>query len=145
MAQRSSNLRQLLARSSRRVNEQIVSALRTRGYPDVRIAHSTVLANLDLGGSSVSAIAARALVPKQAVSKLVLELDEMGYLSREVHDLDRRWVIVRLTRKGTKLMHVTLEVIAEFEGEIAAHLGPRRYRALCDTLAQIADGLPAEN
>jgi DNA-binding MarR family transcriptional regulator len=139
---RSGNLRQLLTRSTRRFNERIVGALRTRGYADVRIAHSTVLANLDLSGNSVSEIAARALVPKQAVSKLVLELEEMGYLTREVHELDGRSIVVRFTRRGVKLMRETFDMIAELEGEVAATLGPRRYRALCASLAALAAERP---
>lgn len=137
---RSGNLRQLLTRSARRVNERIVAALRTRGYADVRIAHSMVLANLDLNGNSVSEIAARALVPKQAVSKLVLELEEMGYLTRAVHEHDGRSIVVRFTRRGTTLMRATFAMIADLEGEIASTLGPRRYRALCGSLAELAAG-----
>ena len=139
---RSGNLRQLLTRSTRRLNERIVAALRTRGYADVRIAHSTVLANLDLSGNSVSEIAARALVPKQAVSKLVLELEEMGYLTREVHELDGRSIVVRFTRRGVKLMRETFDMIGDLEGEIAMALGPRRYRALCASLAALAAERP---
>jgi DNA-binding MarR family transcriptional regulator len=135
---RSVNLRQLLTRSTRRLNERLVAALRSRGYADVRLAHSTVLANLDLSGSTVSEIAARALVPKQAVSKLVLELEEMGYLTRAAHELDGRSAVVRFTRRGLKLMRETFDMIADLEGEIAATLGPRRYRALCTSLAALA-------
>jgi DNA-binding MarR family transcriptional regulator len=139
---RSGNLRQLLTRSTRRFNERIVAALRRRGYADVRIAHSTVLANLDLSGNSVSEIAARALVPKQAVSKLVLELEEMGYLTRKVDEHDGRSVIVRFTRRGAKLMRETFEMIAGLEGEVAAALGPRRYRTLCDSLDALGSERP---
>jgi DNA-binding MarR family transcriptional regulator len=135
---RSVNLRQLLTRSTRRLNERLVAALRTRGYADVRLAHSTVLANLDLSGNTVSEIAARALVPKQAASKLVLELEEMGYLTRAVHELDGRSAVVRFTRRGVKLMRETFDMIADLEGEIAVALGPRRYRALCTSLAELA-------
>src|ERR1700761_1483902 len=90
---RSLNLRQLLTRATRTVNKRIVAALRARGFPDARVAHASVLANLELRGSTVTEIAARALLPKQAISKMVLELEEFGYLERSRHDSDGRSVL----------------------------------------------------
>jgi DNA-binding MarR family transcriptional regulator len=127
---RSLNLRQLLTRSTRAVNERIVAALRARGFPDARVAHAAVLANLELCGSTVTEIASRALLPKQAISKMVLELEEFGYLERSRHDTDGRAVVVRFTRKGRKLMTATFDVIASIEDAAQARLGPRRYSSL---------------
>jgi len=127
---RSLNLRQLLTRATRAVNERIVASLRARGFPDARVAHAAVLANLELRGSTVTEIASRALLPKQAISKMVLELEEFGYLERSRHDTDGRAVVVRFTRKGRKLMTATFDVIAGIEDTAQARLGPRRYSSL---------------
>jgi len=127
---RSLNLRQLLTRATRAVNERIVASLRARGFPDARVAHAAVLANLELCGSTVTEIASRALLPKQAISKMVLELEEFGYLERSRHDTDGRAVVVRFTRKGRKLMTATFDVIASIEDAAQARLGPRRYSSL---------------
>ena len=131
---RSLNLRQLLTRSTRAVNERIVAALRARGFPDARAAHASVLANLDLRGSTVTEIASRALLPKQAISKMVLELEEFGYLERSRNEQDGRSVVVRFTRKGRKLMTATFDVIAGIEDAAQARLGQRRYSALRSSL-----------
>ena len=131
---RSLNLRQLLTRATRAVNERIVAALRARGFPDARVAHASVLANLELRGSTVTEIAGRALLPKQAISKMVLDLEEYGYLERSRHDSDGRSVVVRFTRKGRKLMTATFDVIAGIEHAAQARLGPRRYAALRSSL-----------
>jgi DNA-binding MarR family transcriptional regulator len=138
-ARRSLNLRQLLTRSTRAVNERIVAALRARGFPDARVAHSSVLANLELRGSTVTEIARRALLPKQAISKMALELQEFGYLERSRHDSDGRAVVVRFTRKGRKLMRATFDVIADIEYAAQARLGPRRYAALRSSLLLLED------
>ncbi|MDQ6823496.1 MAG: MarR family transcriptional regulator [Candidatus Eremiobacteraeota bacterium] len=132
------NLRQLLTRSTRVVNERIVAALRARGFPDARVAHSSVLANLELRGSTVTEIASCALLPKQAISKMV-ELEEFGYLERSLHDSDGRAVFVRFTRKGRKLMTATFDVIAAIEYAAQARLGPRRYAALRSSLLLLLD------
>ncbi len=131
---RSLNLRQLLTRATRAVNTSIVAALRARGFPDARVAHASVLANLALRGSTVTEIARHALLPKQAISKMVLELEEFGYLERSRHDSDGRSVLVRFTRKGRKLMTATFDVIAGIEHAAQARLGPRRYDTLRSSL-----------
>jgi DNA-binding MarR family transcriptional regulator len=131
---RSLNLRQLLTRSTRTVNERIVAALRARGFPNARVAHSAVLANLDLRGSTVTEIASRALLPKQAISKMVLELEQFGYLERSRHESDGRAVIVHFTRNGRKLMTATFDVISTIEEAAQARLGSRRYAALRSSL-----------
>lgn len=133
-ARRSLNLRQLLTRSTRAVNERIVTALRDRGFPDARVAHAAVLANLELKGSTVTEIAGRALLPKQAISKMVLELEAFGYLDRSRHDSDGRAITVRFTRKGRRLMTATFEVVADIEAAAQARLGARRYSALRSSL-----------
>ncbi|HEY1730051.1 MAG TPA: MarR family transcriptional regulator [Candidatus Baltobacteraceae bacterium] len=133
-ARRSLNLRQLLTRSTRAVNERIVAALRARGFPEARVAHAAVLANLELRGSTVTEIASRALLPKQAISKMALELEEFGYLERSRHESDGRAIVVRFTRKGRKLMAATFDVIAGIEHAARARLGPRRYSALRSSL-----------
>jgi DNA-binding MarR family transcriptional regulator len=143
---RSLNLRQLLTRSTRAVNELIVAALRARGFPDARVAHASVLANLELRGSTVTAIAGCALLPKQAISKMVLELEDFGYLERTRHDSDGRAVLVRFTRRGRKLMTATFDVIDGIEAAAQARLGPRRYAALRASLLLLLepDLIPAE-
>ena len=131
---RSLNLRQLLTRSTRAVNERIVGALRVRGFPDARVSHAAVLANVELRGSTVTQIADRALLPKQAISKMVLELGEFGYLGRSRHDSDGRSVVLRFTRKGRRLMTATFEVIAGIEDAAQTRLGSRRNAALRSSL-----------
>lgn len=139
---RSLNLRQLLTRSTRAVNERIVTALRARGFPDARVAHASVLANLELRGSTINEIAARALLPKQAISKMVLELEESGYLERARNELDGRSVVVRFTRKGSKLMKATFDVIALIEEVAQERLGARRYAALRSALLLLLEHEP---
>lgn len=143
---RSLNLRQLLTRATRTVNEHIVGALRARGFPDARAAHASVLANLELRGSTITDIAGRALLPKQAISKMVLELETFGYLERSRHDSDGRAVLVRFTRKGRKLMTATFDVIAGIEHAAQERLGPRRYAGLRSSLLLLLEPgpVPAE-
>src|SRR5438874_10491331 len=59
------NMRQLLLRALRIVNRHVVEGLHARGYTDLRSTHTTLLSNIDLAGSTVTAAAERAGITKQ--------------------------------------------------------------------------------
>src|SRR5947209_13525303 len=59
------NMRQLLLRASRIVNRHVVEGLHARGYTALRSTHTTLLSNIDLAGSTVTAAADRAGITKQ--------------------------------------------------------------------------------
>lgn len=136
VADRGVNLRQLLLRSTRLIGARIETELRNRGYDDIRLSHSVVIANLDLGGNSITEIAERAQTTKQSLGLLVVELEEMGYLVRRVDPNDARARIIRFTARGRRLLLASLEIIDEIEREAEAKLGP-------DVVAGLRQGLIA--
>src|SRR5579872_7014639 len=82
---RDNNLRRLLAAASRALNRHITEELHRRGYEDTRPGHAALLANLDFAGNSVTEIAERAQISKQAMARLAVELEEMGIISRNMN------------------------------------------------------------
>ena len=90
---RSRNLRQLLIRSTRLVGTLIEADLRARGYGDIRLSHSVLIANLDLEGNSITEVADRAQMTKQAMGLLAEELETLGYLTRRVEQDPDVWII----------------------------------------------------
>lgn len=131
---RRGNLRQLLIRSTRGLNERVIDALREYGYADVRLAHGSLLVNLDLAGNTVTEVADRAQMPKQAMSKLAAELEAMGFIAREPHPQDGRAWQLTFTRTGRLLLKRTVAIVSEFEREAAAAVGARRYAEMCEAL-----------
>lgn len=136
---RRGNLRQLLTRSTRGLNERVVDALREYGYADVRLAHGALLVNLELAGNTVTEVADRAQMPKQAMSKLAAELEEMGFITREPHPQDGRAWRLTFTRKGRLLLKRTVAIVRDFEREAAAVVGQRRYVEMCEALHALED------
>ncbi len=133
---RSRNLRQLLIRATRCLNALVEEELNARGYEDIRLAHNTLLIHLDFEGSSVSEVAERAHLTKQAVGLLADELEKMGYIRRHVDEKDARARILVLTDAGQRLMLDTLEIIEEIEERFISLLGS-------DTLTGLRTGLAA--
>jgi hypothetical protein len=66
---RDSNIRRLLVAATRAVNRHITAELQRRGYEKTRPGHAALLANLDLDGNSVTEIAERAQISKQAMAR----------------------------------------------------------------------------
>lgn len=63
---RSRNLRRLLIRAARSLNAIVEEELHARGYDDIRLAHNRLLIHLDFEGNSITEVAERARLTKQA-------------------------------------------------------------------------------
>jgi DNA-binding MarR family transcriptional regulator len=136
---RRQNLRQLLLRSARIVNRDVVAGLQARGYHDLRSTHTTLLSNIDLAGSSVTEAADRAGISKQAMGRLAADLVDAGYIRLDRDPSDARVRVIRLTPRGERLMLDSLEVMAGLQDCYAAGLGKARFAALLMALSDFVD------
>ncbi|HEY2531218.1 MAG TPA: MarR family transcriptional regulator [Xanthobacteraceae bacterium] len=136
---RSRNMRQLLLRASRIVNRHVVEGLHARGYADLRSTHTTLLSNIDLAGSTVTVAADRAGITKQAMGRLVTELEGAGYIRVKIDPRDARAHILQLTEAGEQLMLDSLEVMAELERRYARSVGRNRLAAVLGGLAAFVE------
>jgi len=97
------------------------------------------LANLDFNGSSVTEIAERAQISKQAMARLAVELEDMGLITREPSETDRRALMLRFTRIGKVLVRTSVAIVDELERELARKVGARALSMLKRTLSEIAE------
>src|SRR5438046_1205237 len=96
-AWRDATLYRLLLRASRAETTETLARIRLRGYEDVTLVHTNLLANLDTDGTTISALARRAGVTRQAASQQVAELERAGYVQRRPDPTDRRGVLLGQT------------------------------------------------
>ena len=82
------------------LNDRVLVRLAERGHGDVRPVHSAVFEHLDDAGTTVSVLAERATMTKQAMAELVAHLETHGYVTREPDPADRRAKLVRPTARG---------------------------------------------
>jgi DNA-binding MarR family transcriptional regulator len=135
---RARNLRQLLGRAHRQLNALISAELKRRGYDDIRLVHARLLENLDYEGNSISVVAKRAEMTKQAMGSLAMELERKGYVIRSVDKSDGRIWRLRFTRKGWQLMLETFEIVAHVEAELQNQLRPITVESLKRSLDAFA-------
>ena len=133
-AWRDATLYRLVTRASEAEMRETLRRLRQRGYQDVTNADTALLANLDTADTTISALARRCGVTRQAASQQLALLSQKGYVSREPDPADSRAILVRRTAKGHALMRDALEIVAEIEAEYAGFLGAGRLAALRELL-----------
>jgi DNA-binding MarR family transcriptional regulator len=93
---RPDNLAVLLREVFVALNDLALDRLAARGHDAVRAAHSAVFQFVDDAGTTVSVLAERAQMTKQAMAELVAYLEAHGYVTREPDPSDRRAKLVRL-------------------------------------------------
>jgi DNA-binding MarR family transcriptional regulator len=123
------------------LNNLVLTHLAERGHGEVRAAHGAVFQYLDETGTTVSVLAERAQITKQAMAELVLYLENRGYVVREPDPHDRRAKLVRPTARGREAIAIAQDLVPQLEDRITAALGADRVEALradLDTIRKIA-------
>lgn len=134
----------LLTAAGRRISTELDAALRAAGFADVRAAHAPLFMAIEPEGCSVTVLAERTRMTKQAVGELIRHLTERGYLQVAPDPADKRVRRVTLTERGWQVVEAGERVVAEFDAWLAAQLGADRVDQLRETLTMIADTEPAE-
>lgn len=127
----------LLSTAGRRLASELDAGLAAAGYGDVRSAHAPLFMAIEPGGSSITQLAERAHMTKQAMGELVRYLHGCGYVQLAVDDIDRRARRITLTPRGWHALDVGLRVIDDFEQWLDDTIGPARVQALRATLDHI--------
>ena len=128
-------------RSTRAVNRRVTAELQRLGFADTRPGHAALLGNLDMAGNSVTEIADRAQLSKQAMARLAVELETLGYVTRRKDASDARALVVCFTPLGRRLIRATVQVVAGIEAELTWKIGARAFTTLRSALGTISEGL----
>lgn len=127
----------LLIDAFRSVVEELHRRLESEGHPEARPAHGFALQAIGGEGASISVIAGRLGVSKQAAAKSIASLESLGYAVREGDPEDGRAVRVRRTDRGEDLLARSARAFEEIRTEWAKRLGRDRFRQVEDALSAI--------
>jgi DNA-binding MarR family transcriptional regulator len=112
------------------INGLVPAQLGEHGFTDFRPAHSKVFEYLDDAGTTVSALADRAGMTKQAMAQLVAALEQRGYVVRVPDSYDRRAKLVLPTDRGREVFRVARGLVPELHERVARLLGEERFAHL---------------
>ena len=108
------------------LQEHLVAA----GFVDHRLVHHNVMAHITRDGIRLTELAERAGMTKQAMSELVLDLEELGYLRREPDPTDGRAKLIRLTKKGLAAVSAATLALRKMDTALDDRLPKDSLRAL---------------
>ena len=127
---RDQTLYRLLLRASRVETTSTLARLQELGYDDVSVTDTNLLANLDTAGATITELARRVGITRQAASQQVAGLERLGYVRRETSPSDGRAVIVIQTDRGRALLGDALDIVDALEQSFERALGTRRIAGL---------------
>ena len=139
--ERPANLAVLMREAFVALNDMVVARLAERGHGLVRAAHGAVFQYLDDTGTTVSVLAERAQMTKQAMAELVQHLERHGYVIRVPDPSDRRAKLVLPTERGKEIIAIAQGLVPELEARVAQLLGEERVGALRQDLYTIRKAL----
>ncbi len=136
---RNSRLYRSLTRILRVYNRRIIEALHERGFTDFSPAFPSLLSNLDLDGTRIGVLAARAGVSRQAAGQLLKQIEACGYVTSEASTDDARATVVKFTARGRKLFAHVIELVDAIEADFARALRAGEFDRARAALARVAD------
>jgi DNA-binding MarR family transcriptional regulator len=128
--ERPRNLAVALRAAFTAMNDLVIPHLVEEGFGELRPAHAAVFQYLDDTGTTVSALAQRAHMTKQAMAELVSHLEQHGYVRRTPDPADRRAKLVQPTDRGRRVLAVAQSLVPDLERRVLLRIGEERLRQL---------------
>ena len=116
--------------------------LHRRGH-DLTPSLIALLPHLDETGTTVTVAARHAGISKQAVGKLVGELERLGYVQRLAHPDDLRATLVVFTGRGETLLRDIVETIDGIERYYLEAIGTSDFDELRSLLTRLRSAISA--
>ena len=124
--------------------EAVEQRVAAAGFDDVRFSHGFVFQHLLREPMTVGALARAMGVTQQRASKATAELEELGYVRREVDPADARVRRLVLTVRGQGAVAAARLARAEVVAELRDRLGARRVAAAERLLRDVLAAMGAE-
>ncbi len=127
----------LLLDAFRAFENELAQHLDSKGFTDVTTGNFNVLRHLNPEGMHLSVLAKDAQISKQAIGKMVRDLEHKGYVELIPDKTDARAKYVRLTIKGQKLIEFAIIMVSEIEVHYQSLLGKKNYNTLRQSVSRI--------
>jgi DNA-binding MarR family transcriptional regulator len=119
------------------VRDRMLTGLHERGYTDLVAAHLDVFQYPGPENLRPIDLAAQTRMSKQALNYLLGQLEQLGYLTRDIDERDQRSKRIHGTPRGFAAGNAIREIVQELEAEWEQQLGPRDFSQLRDLLTKL--------
>lgn len=125
----------------RQFEEILTDKLNAAGFSDIKPSHFNILRHLNDEGARQVDLARDAGVTKQAVGKMIGELQSLGYVTLNDDLNDKRARSVEFTDSGKALTTESVRIVKEMEIEFSQRLGIDNYANLRTSLVVLLEAL----
>lgn len=133
-------LGRLFSKSYRYITSLAGDFLKKEGYDNFRVAHVVILMHIDLEeGLMINTLAQQIGISKQAISKIIKELQVEGYVYSEKHPTDARASLVRLSEKGAHFVLAWQRCTDHIDDLFKDVIGSKRLEQLKDILEELTE------
>lgn len=137
-AWRSHNPGRLLNNALRRFEDRVLDLLAESGYPQARRTHVNLTRHLDLEGTRITELARRAAMTNAAMTELIDQCVQLGWVRRESDPADKRVRIVSFTSRGLQWLDAFGRAVQQAQQEMDEVIGQTRLQMLMRSLARYA-------
>ncbi|MGO4289072.1 MarR family winged helix-turn-helix transcriptional regulator [Chitinophaga sp. RAB17] len=141
LAKRPDSLARLINLFKKDIDLRITQRIQERGYRNFKLGDMVLLVHIDAQGTINNDLARKARISKQAMSKVVKNLEAENYISTRKHDTDNRASIIFLTEKGKEFMISVYEGVDEIQALYESIIGTDALTELKTILKKLNAGL----
>lgn len=136
----------LLLLAARAYADDLHARLAAVGFPEMRASFGFVFRMLRQAVPTQGELAGHLGVSKQAVGKVLDEMEARGFVARQADPQDRRARRVMLTERGRAASDAAIRFSAEIEADLARQVGAEQVSALRAALVSYvrAHGQPGD-
>ncbi len=116
----------------------LAKGLGEKGFTDITTGNFNILRHLNPDGMHLSALAKDAQISKQAIGKMINDLQNKGYVKLVPDKNDARAKHIHLTPKGGELIDLAISIVYDMEKNYQSLLGKKDYNILRQSTAQIS-------
>jgi DNA-binding MarR family transcriptional regulator len=139
IAQRRHMLIRMVSLMKKDMDNQLTERLQQKGYTDFKMGDMVLIANIAPEGIINNELAKKAHITKQAMSKVVKNLEASGYIITRKHENDNRATMIFLSDKGKELVIAATESVLEMERHYTSLVGETDMETLKGILIRLVD------
>ncbi|MBJ7354733.1 MAG: MarR family transcriptional regulator [Thermoleophilaceae bacterium] len=113
----------IIAGANRALAERLSADLATAGFDFMRPGFGYVMRSLGDDSATLTELAERLDVSKQALKKVVDEMESIGLIERHPHAVDKRAKLLMLSAAGLRARAAALATSAQIEAELRERIG----------------------
>jgi DNA-binding MarR family transcriptional regulator len=112
-----------------------------RGHTNLKLYFEQVLALIGPYGIRMQEIAYARNISKQTVAVVIKELEDLGYVYRDVTRHNAKQQIIKLTKYGQAVINDWISCSLLYVDELAVFIGPKKMTALSKLISELYDNL----